>query len=242
MSEDKSYIGKGIVYIENELGALIDAGNVTAFSYSADQEKVELKNYRTAGGGNRNSIERIDAVTLAMAMSDFNAENLALGLFANVNSHTGGVQTDEAQTAPSDVSADCLIPTDHVVDTAQAMTITGKVEGTDFQKVSGGVLVLATGSIAADEALLITYTSKTVNEAEAFVDAARDRKVVLDGLNEAQGGDPVRITIHRAKFGPAADTGFIADEFGSISVSGEALQDATITTTGLSQYLKIEIA
>lgn len=239
---DKSYVGKGIVYIEDDNGALIDAGNVTAFAYSAEQEKIEQPNYRTAGGGNRNSIERVTAVNLSMSMSDFNGPNLSLGLFADVNTHVGAVQTDEAQTTPSDVSIDCLVPTNYIVDTTQAMTITGYVEGTDFEKVTGGVLVLASGSIPASTALAITYTSKGAKEVEAFVNAALERKVVLDGLNEAQNGDPVRITIHRSKFGAASDTGWIADEFGSIDVAGEALEDPTITAANLSKYMKVEVA
>ena len=239
---DKSYIGKGVVYVENDDGLLIDVGNVTAFSYSADEESVELKNYRTAGGGNYNSLTRINAVNINVSMSDFSAENLALGLFAEVSAHTGATQTDEAQTTPSDVSVDFLLPTDHVIDTSATVTVTGYTEGTDFEKRAGGILVLASGSIPADTALAISYTSKTVDVVEAFVNAAQDRKIVLDGLNEAQGGTPVVITVHRAKFGPAQETQFIGDDFGSIEVQGEALLDTTITTSDLSQYLQIKAA
>jgi hypothetical protein len=81
---DKSFIGKGVVYIENDTGVLTDVGNVTAFSYSADEEEVALKNYRSAGGGNYNSLKRISAVNINLTMSDFSAENLAMGLFGSV--------------------------------------------------------------------------------------------------------------------------------------------------------------
>lgn len=245
---DKSYVGKGIVYIEDDNGALIDAGNVTAFNYSAEQEKIEQPNYRTAGGGNRNSIERVTAVNLSMSMSDFNGPNLSLGLFADVNTHVGAAQSAEAQTTPASVAADCLVPTTFIVDTTIAVTVTGNggtptyVEGTDFEKVTGGIIVLASGSIPAATPIEITYTSKGAKEVEAFVNAALERKVVLDGLNEAQNGDPVRITVHRSKFGAASDTGWIADEFGSIDVAGEALEDPTITATNLSKYMKVEVA
>ena len=39
---DKSFIGKGIVYIENDNEHLVDVGNCTAFSYSVDEDKKEM--------------------------------------------------------------------------------------------------------------------------------------------------------------------------------------------------------
>ena len=239
---DKSFIGKGIVYIENDASQLIDVGNVTAFSYSADEEEVALKNYRTAGGGNYNSITRVSAVNVSLTMSDFSAENLAIGLFGSVTAVTAGAVADEAQTTPADVSVDFLLPTNHVIDTTQTVTVTGYTLGDDYQVSSAGIIVLAAGDIPADTALAISYTKKAVNVVEAFVTAAQDRRVVLAGLNEAQGSSPVVIHIHRFKSGPAQETAFIGDEFGEISINGEALLDASITTDGLSQYLQIKAA
>ena len=242
MATDESFIGKGIVYIENDDGLLIDTGNSTAFSYSADEEKKELKNYRTSAGGNYNALTRINAVNINITMSDFSAQNLSLGLFGGITAVAAGAVTDEAQTTPSDVSVDFLLPTDHIVDTTETLTVTGYTDGTDFEKVSGGIIVLASGSIPASTALAISYTKKASNLVEAFVNAARNRKIVVLIENEAQSGTPMVITIHRAKFGPAQETAFIGDDFGEITLAGEALQDTSITTTGLSQYLKINAA
>lgn len=239
---NKSFIGKGVVYIENDDGLLVDVGNCTAFAYSADEEKIELKNYRTAGGGNYNSVSRINAVNLSLTLSDFSAENLALGLFGTVSAVAAGAVADEAQTTPSDVSVDFLLPTDHVIDTDQAVTVTGYAEGDDFTKTPAGIIVLAAGSIPADTALAISYTKKAVDVVQAFVQAAQDRRIVLDGLNEAQSGAPVVIDVHRGKFGPAQETAFIGDEFGEIGLEGEALLDTTVTGAGLSQYLVLKAA
>lgn len=245
---DKSYIGKGIVYVENDDGQLIDVGNATAFSYSADEDKKELKNFRTAGGGNYNSLSRIDAVNINLTLSDFSAENLSLGLFGGITAVAAGAVTGENQTTPADVSVDFLLPTDNIIDTAQTVTVAGSggtptyTENTDYEVKASGIKVLAAGSIPASTTLEIDYTKKESNLVEAFVNAAQNRKIVVDALNEAQGGTPVVITVHRAKFGPAQETPFIGDDFGEISLEGEALQDTTITTAGLSQYLKVNAA
>ena len=242
MATDKSFVGKGVLFIENDDGVLVDIGNTTAFSYSAEEENIELKNYRTAGGGNRNSITRVTAVNLQLDVSDFSGQNLAFGLFGSVTAVAAGAVSGEAQTTPADVSLDQLLPTDHVIDTDETVTVTGYTEGTDFEVRAAGLVILASGSIPASTALSINYTKKAVDLVQAFVNAAQDRKIVLDGLNEAQNGSPVVITIYRAKFGPAQETAFIGDEFGSISLSGEALIDTTITSSGVSQYLKIAAA
>ena len=60
----------------------------------------------------------------------------------------------------------------------------------------------------------------------------------MGAINEAQSGDPVVVTVHRAKFGPAADLAMIGDEFAELTLTGDALKDTTITTAGLSQYFK----
>lgn len=239
---DKSFIGKGIVYVENDAGQLIDVGNATAFSYSADEDEKELKNFRTAGGGNYNSLSRVDAVNINLTLSDFSAENLSLGLFGVVTAEAAGAVSNESQTVPDDVSVDQLVPTDHVIDTTQTVTIVGEVEGTDFEVTPAGIKVLASGSITASQVLDISYTKKAHDIVQAFVNAAANRRIVLDGLNEAQGGSPVVVNVHRAKFGPAAETALIGDEFGEIALSGKALLDTTITGTGLSQYLEIKAA
>lgn len=242
MAVNKSYIGKGIVYLADDNDALIDVGNVTEFSYSAEEDKKELKNFRTAGGGNYNTVTRVDAVNLSLTMSDFSAENLKLGLFGGASAIASGSVTDEAQTTPGDVSVDCLVPTDFMIDIDQSVTVTGYVEGTDFEKKAAGILVLAAGSIPASTALAISYTKKAVNKVEAFINAAAERKLVLDGLNEAQSNAPVRVTVWAAKFGPAEETPYIGDEFGEITVTGDAIPDTSITASDESQYLKIEVA
>lgn len=239
---NKSFIGKGVVYVENDDGQLIDVGNCTAFSYSATEDKKELKNFRTAGGGNYNSLTRVSAVNINMTLSDFSAQNLSLGLFGSVTAVAAGTVTDEAQTTPADVSIDFLLPTDFMIDTGETVSVTGYTVGTDFEVRAAGILVLASGSIPASTVLAISYTKKAVDVVQAFVNAAANRRIVLDGLNEAQSSSPVVIDVHKGKFGPAAETAFIGDEFGEISLAGEALLDDTITTSGLSQYLVVKAA
>lgn len=62
---------------------------------------------------------------------------------------------------------------------------------------------------------------------------------MFDGLNEAQSGKPVSVTLYRVKFSPTAGLDLIGDDFNKMDIKGAVLQDTSITGTGLSQYIKI---
>jgi len=240
---DKSYIGKGILYIDGR-----DVGNVTNLSFSIAEDKKELKTSRTSGGGNYNAITRIDSVTLSMTMSDYNADNLAIALFGESSAVTAATVTDENISAPASLVGDPLVTTANVMDVDQTITVTSDPAGTtyvadtDYTVTAAGIKILSTGSISASDPLLITYDKKAVDVVEALTQAAGEYELVFDGLNEAQSGAPFVVTAYRAKFGPAAEMSLIGDDFGELTLTCDVLQDTSITTSGLSQYFKAAAA
>lgn len=240
---DKSYIGKGIVYRDGK-----DIGNVSALSLAIEQDEITLGNYRTGGGGNYNSLPRISSVGVSMTLHDYNAANLAAALFGTASSVTSAVVTDESIAAPADLTEDTLVETTFVIDTSVAPVVTSDpagttyVEDTDYTVTTAGIIILASGSITASAPLLISYTKKAVDVVEGATTSAQEVELVFVGLNEAQSGTPMVVKIHRAKFNPTDELALIGDEFGAITLSGEALADATITGAGLSQFCKIQAA
>ena len=62
------------------------------------------------------------------------------------------------------------------------------------------------------------------------------------GLNEARTGKPVVVTCHRMTFDPIKEIGLIGDDFSRMELGFRVHADSSITTSGLSQYLKIEMA
>lgn len=240
---DASFIGKGKVYIDGR-----QVGNVTALNFNHTEEKIELKDYTGAGGGNYNSLTRIDSVELAITMSDYSAENLAVAVFGSASAVTATTVTDESISAPAALTGNPLVTTADVIDVDQTVTVTSDpigtthVENTDYTISPAGITIIDGGGISASDPLLVSYTKKAVNVVEALTQSAQDYVVVLDGLNEAQSGTPVVVTIHRAKFGPAPEVAMIGDEFGELALTGDALKDTTITTPGLSQYYKVAAA
>jgi len=240
---DKSYIGKGVLYIDG-----IDVGNVTALAFAITEDKKELPSYRTTGGGNYNALTRIAGVTLSVNFSDYSAENLGIALFGTASAVAAGTVTDESIDAPASLTGDPLVQVANVIDTDQTVTVTSDpagtthVEGTDYTLTAAGIKILASGGISASDPLLISYTKKAVDVVEALTSAAGEYKLVFDGLNEAQSGAPFVVTVYRAKFGPAQDMSLIGDEFAELVLSADVLADASITGAGLSQYFNAKAA
>jgi hypothetical protein len=240
---DKSYIGKGLVYLDGR-----QVGNCTALNFQIAEEKIELDDYTSSGGGLYNSLTRIDSVALTMTLSDYNAENLAATLFGSSSAVTATTVTDESIDAPAALSNDSLVTTANVIDTDETVTVTSDPAGTtyvadtDYTVSAAGIVILTTGSISASDPLLISYTKKAVDVVQALTTSAQEYTLDFVGLNEAQSGVPVVVKVHRAKFGPAADLAMIGDEFAVLALTGDALKDTSITTAGLSQYLYIKAA
>ncbi|WP_202969924.1 hypothetical protein, partial [Endozoicomonas atrinae] len=74
---------------------------------------------------------------------------------------------------------------------------------------------------------------------QALVEAGEEFALFFDGMNEAQSGKPVSITMHRLKFSPVQGLPFISDEFAEVSMEFEVLRDSSIGGVGMSQFIKI---
>src|SRR5690606_8833624 len=96
---EMSYIGVGAVYLEllGSSGGLVNVGNNSQLEYAFDEEKQELPNYMTPGGGNANVQSKISSFTGSMLLHDFTPENLALALRGSVTAVATGTVTDEVQ-------------------------------------------------------------------------------------------------------------------------------------------------
>lgn len=236
---DYSYIGKGKIYLDGRF-----IGNVSELTFSVNEEKKELPDYTSPGGGTYNSLRRITGVEMSIKAHDLSPENLAMALFGSTSAVTASAVTDEVIT--SNATLDTLVKTANVIDTAIAPVVTGSggtptyVVDTDYTVSPAGIIPLSSGAITAALALLIDYTKKAVNVIEALTTTAQEYDVLFDGLNEAQSGNLVVINAYRGKFGAAQGLGFIGDDFAEIQLTGDVLKDTSIVGAGLSQYFSIK--
>jgi len=92
-----AYMGKGIVTLKEGAGTARDIGNVASLAFNINENKINLPNYRTAGGGNYASVTRIESVEVTMTLNDLSPENLAMVLFGT-STVVSEVATIEALT------------------------------------------------------------------------------------------------------------------------------------------------
>lgn len=117
---DYSYIGKGKVYLAPfGSGPARFVGNCSALTLSATDEKKELPDFTSVGGGKCNSITRISTVEVGMTLANISPENVADATYGEVTSVAAGAVTDELQTG----YLGGLVATDYMLNTAVAPVV-----------------------------------------------------------------------------------------------------------------------
>ncbi len=242
IATEQSYIGKGSVFIGLHDGsdALREIGNVSALTISASEEEKALKDFTSAGGGNANSVRRVDKVEVAMTLHDLSAKNLALASFGTTSAVTAATVTDESH---ANARAGGLIRTAFPIDTAIAPVVkvgaTTHVADVDYKITPAGPIVLAGGAINDNDTVLVSYTKDAASVVQALINPAQNYRISFVGLNEAQSGKPVIVDMHKVKLGALASLPLIGDDFAGLEIKGEALSDSAITGAGLSKFYAV---
>lgn len=241
--KEMSYIGVGVIYLEvlGSAGGLLNIGNCSQLEYAFDEEKQELPNYMTPGGGNANVQSKISSFTGSITMHDFTPKNLALALRGAVTEVVAAAVADEVHECAG-VDGE-LIPFDFPIDHSVAITVKtaaddALVVDTDYTVTSTGIVVIGTGDID-NTGVKVSYTKAVGAIMEALVASGQEFRLHFDGLNDAQTGKPVAITNHRIKFSPASGLSFLGTEFGEIPLSFDVLSSNTVNGSGLSKYMRI---
>lgn len=242
--QDRSYIGKGTIYLKKLSASvgLLAVGNCSALEFSFEEDKKEQKDYTSVGGGNVNVVSRIDSMTGSMTALDLSAESLGPALRAGITSIADGNVSDEL--IPSSGTDGELLPFAFVPDQTASITIkngaddSALTQGTDYELTANGIKVVGAGAIG-NQGVKATYTKAPQEVLEAMVEAGEEFSLYFDGMNEAQSGKAVNITLHRIKFSPLQGLSLIGDEFAEVAMDFEVLRDATKTGDGISQFMKV---
>lgn len=242
---NKSFIGKGTIYAR-EIGGtlgLISLGNCSALNFAFNEDKKEQKDYQEAGGAVTDSVSRIDSVTASVTALNLDADNVALALRGLVNAVASGAVTAEVH---NNVKHGSFVSFLFLPDMTVAPVVNGSggtptyVEGTDYEIKNGGILILSGGTLADDSTIEVDYTKRGSNEVEALTTTGKEYEIVFDGLNEADGGKPFKVTCHRCKFNPTQALELISDDFGSLPMTFDVLKDDSVSGAGLSKFMKIQ--
>lgn len=242
MSTSQHRIFKGTPYIAPYATPLklVSLGNTAKITYSAEIEEKSVPDYENGGGGNAEALFRIKAAKLTLELKKISAANLAIALGGSATPIAGGAVVDEAHVAYKG----CFIPLDKPQDLTKSLTVKvgviAKVEGTDYIRKNGGIVIIADGTIVDEDALKISYTALAGFTVEGLVDITREYRVRVDGFDEVS-GDSSQPDFYRMRLQPAKSIEYIGDDFVSLTIEATLLADATKNGIGISKYTNLKI-
>ncbi len=214
-------------------------GNYSALEVSFEEDRKEQKDYTSVGGGNVNVLSRIDSETGSLTAMDLSAASLTPALRAAVSEQASGAVVDEV--VPASGTDGELLPFAFAPDHSQSITVKDDMDVTeciDYNLTANGIVVIGTGAIDND-GVKVSCTKAPQEIMQALLEAGEEFALFFDGMNEAQSGKPVSITMHRLKFSPVQGMPFISDEFTEVSMEFEVLRDSSIGGVGMSQFMKV---
>lgn len=155
----RSFIGKGKVYAGLRSGGpKFPIGNVAALSFAISEEKKELLDYTSSGGGTKDTLTRISSIEGTASVHDFSPENLALVLRGAVGSVAAGSVAAEAQTAYTNG----FIPFDYLPDTGATIT-----PAIDVSAARANSTAYAVGDCILESAVIYQCTTAGTSDASA---------------------------------------------------------------------------
>jgi hypothetical protein len=241
---DKSYIGKGRVYIK-EVGAALGTlsfGNCDALSFAINEDKKEQKDYQDQGGGTVNTVSIIDSVVGTLSALELTKETLSIALRGLVNTNASAAVVAESHIG----YLGGFIKFNNIPRSSIAISVTNTgasttyAVGTDFELANTGIKILATGTMVDAAEVLISYTSEDSHDIQGITDSVKEYELTFDGLNEADSGKPVAVVCHKVKFSPTSALELIGSDFAKLPFNFDVLKDSTKVGAGESKYFYIE--
>lgn len=233
---DYSFVGSGIILLR-EWGAaapMLEVGNCSAFALAPQTNNLQLQDFRNAGGGIRNRIDRVNDWQLTYTFHDFNKENFART--------TRGLASDIAAGA---VPAESVVgykggyvPLKFIASTITSVEPVGGgtpyTAGTDYILDRGMLYLPSTTTIpdpvAGAANFEVDYTKLAGGEVQGAVTSQKFYQMEFRGQNEARGGKFCRMVCHKVSGGMVSSFGVIGEDYGSGEVPGSLVYDASKAT------------
>ena len=115
------------------------------------------------------------------------------------------------------------------------------VDGTDYAKVGNGLEILS-ARFALRLPVKVDYTQNPARWVQLLAASDKEYGMAFNGLNDADGGNPLPSEFYRVKFSPTSGLGLKTGDFGKLPLNFTVLPDTTKAGTGISQYGRIGMA
>lgn len=239
-SSDNLLVGKGSVFFNrfdaNGVGTgLKHLGNVDAMEISQEDDKIEKYENMTAAASLYASVTRRRNVRIALTLTEFHPENLALAQMGNLDE----TYTQAATAVVDEVLTESLVK-GATYQFAKLGPYTGVslsdesgalVLGTDYvitDPLAGLVTILAGGGATAGDTLEASYTP-TAYAAGAVPKVKGGQAGEIIGsllfVGDPTAGPKLMVKVWKVSFTPDGALGLISEEFADMALTGAVLAD-----------------
>lgn len=220
----------------------IPIGNVLKLELEHSEDVITQEDMTKLGGGTYAEVRRVKEVAIKMELADLNTTNLQRALLGTSAAIEGDAITNEAHTVLRGglLRLKHIAPQDVVIKTDVLGTPTPVAAPGNFEVRPEGIYILPDAKDLDDnDAVTVDYTFGSYTTIEALTTKSTELDLVFAGLNEADSGNPVMVEIFRASQGVSKSLALITgNEFATLEVEGNVLQDPNKTGAGVSRYYK----
>lgn len=240
--QGRLFIGDVYADQEGDKTGFRKVGNVPDLKISFETEELEHEESRTGNRLKDKVIEIARSAETTFMLEQWSKENLSLALYGALNSVSGSSVVDHVftETVPTIGSIFSLgftgISAYSVEDSLSAALTEGTHYEVNAEHGSIEVLDMAafTGPLQAD----FTYAAE--EQIGIFNDTPDEVMLRFEGLNMADGGNPVIVEMYKVKTKPLSELLLIQKEFAQYEIVGELLQDSNRSSSAvLGQFGRI---
>lgn len=255
MAKNYYYSGQGSLLmaerdpVTGQPGGFLRIGNVPELTLNIEVTKFEHKESESGARLVDLSLVTEKKGTFEFTLENLNLDNLAMGLWGDKTSVTGGTIAtgspeelklgkfvEGALYALNNPKVSSVVIKDSTGTTTYIEQSLPSVTGDYILDANNGTIeVVATGALATATATTgvtvdVTYTYAAHEKVDAFTKAAApERWLRFQGINTID-DSRVIVDLFRAQFDPMTDYGLINEELGSVTLGGTLLADATRIT------------
>lgn len=213
-------------------------GNVAELKLALKTDVLEHYESQTGQRTLDHRMVKQKSATVTLTIEEFTKENLALALYGNHVTGSGGTVTGEPVGGALPVIGDRYFLAHPKVSSlvvkdssTPPVTLVAGIDYTadlDFGAVQW--LRLDDGDeppVAYVAPFTASYSYGAVTDVGIFTQALPERYLRLEGLNTAQGNAKVLVELYRVAFDPLKEISFISDDYNKFELEGALLADAT---------------
>jgi hypothetical protein len=206
-------------------------GNVAELKLALKTDVLEHYESQTGQRSLDHRMVKQKSATVKLTIEEFTKENLALALYGNFVTGSGGSVTAEPVGGPVPVVGDryflahpkvaSLVLVDSATSPTTLVAGTHYTADTDF----GAIQFLDTTDLTPP--LKASYAFGVTTEIGIFTQALPERHLRMEGINTAQGNAKVLVELYRVAFDPLKEISFISDDYNKFELEGSLLADTT---------------